>query len=75
MNTNETKLKRGRPVGSTSFTTVTLEELNKKFQSSDKIVVGKLWFEGRDGPKIVDPVVLLAVEPAETPKVEMTLVP
>lgn len=41
----EQKRGRGRPRHSTSFASITLEELNKKFGPNDSIVVGRLFLE------------------------------
>jgi hypothetical protein len=45
MQTQE-KRKRGRPVGSNSFQSVTLKELIEKYSEDTQIPVGRLWLNG-----------------------------
>lgn len=45
METEKQAKKKGRPVGATSFTTVTLEELTTLLKANSEITVGKIWWE------------------------------
>ena len=71
--------RRGRPVGSASFTTLTLAELNQRFKPEDSITVGRIFLEkGRLDPKLINAVYKKIEDAASTalqdsPKVEMTL--
>ena len=45
METEKQTKKKGRPVGATSFTAVTLEELTGLLKENSEIIVGKIWWE------------------------------
>lgn len=49
--TQTQKRGKGRPKGSSSFVSVTLDDLAKMFKGSDKITVGRVWLTSQP-PKI-----------------------
>jgi len=73
MNTQTQKRGKGRPVGATSFVTMTLAELNARFGPNETIPVGRLFLE--KGVVKANPQTIAATPVVEetTPAVEMTL--
>jgi hypothetical protein len=76
MQTQE-KRKRGRPLNSTTLTTIALSELIAKFGPDTQIPVGRLWLNGGSSTIKETSVTIPVVPSVETPtpenRVEMTL--
>ena len=48
-----TPKRKGRPVGATSFTVVTLSELAALLESNDEVTVGKIWWDKTSKEKLI----------------------
>ncbi|MDB4314457.1 hypothetical protein N9955_00350 [bacterium] len=64
---SETKRGRGRPAGVSSFSKVTLKELNELFGEDQEILVSRVFLEGRAKAEIK------TSEKKEHPPIEATL--
>jgi hypothetical protein len=74
MNTQENKRKRGRPLNSTTLTTIALSELIAKFGPDTQIPVGRLWLNGSAVKETSVTIPATSAAPKEPEnRVEMTL--
>lgn len=73
MNNSEQKRGRGRPVGSQSFVTVSLAELNSMFDSGKQIQIGRLWLEQHKTDNVVATKSKPVSQQSTAQVVEMTL--
>lgn len=74
--TQTEKRGKGRPKGSNSFVTVSLDELTKMFQNGDQIQVGRLWLQSKKPKQTTISVQQsspVAQQTTEQPVVEMQL--
>ena len=70
------KKMRGRPKNSLSFASVSLAELNAKFNPDQMITIGRIWYEKVTKTPASAAPISVSVETLEDgPKVEMTLTP